>query len=313
MPWPFTKKRQTQPLEEDSMEELPQSTTTPIETTATPMYPRIHETRSAPQNVPYLLPKDANEVNRLDFQHHILRTLLKGNVTLPLRHPLGSILDVGCGTGIWGCEMAQEFPEAQVIGLDLQEVQRPKTPENYSFMQCNLLEGIPFPDNYFDFVHLRLLINAIPRHMWPPVIQNLWQITRPGGAIEIVEAGGSPHQPGGQACARMFEVAMQVAESRGIYPQEMYNLGNLCSQAGFINVQTRTIEAPIGHWGGRIGTMLATDMTEGMKLFKEPVQKIVGYTARQFDDLCNQVIHEWEEYHSTYQIVIYTAHKPQTD
>jgi len=311
MPWPFSKKNQPDPPEGSSAPE--HSTVDSSSKASSALYERIHETRPAPLDVPYLLPKDSDEINRLDFQHHLLRAMLKGNTTVPLTHPISSILDVGCGTGIWGSEMAQDFPEAQIVGIDLQEVQRPDRPENYMFVQCNLLDGIPFPNNYFDFVHMRFLINAIPKAMWPTVIQTLFQVTRPGGTIELIEAGGDPYRPGGWACTRMYEAVIQVAAFRGIDPREMYNLGNHCKQAGFTQIQTRKIEAPIGRWSGRAGTMLATDMTEGMKSFKEPIQKIVGYTAWQFDDLTDQVVREWEEYHSTYTCVIYTAQKPLTD
>ena len=51
------------------------------------------------RGVPYLLPKDLEEGNRLDFQHFILRYALQGNYATPLRSP-SSILDVGTGTGI---------------------------------------------------------------------------------------------------------------------------------------------------------------------------------------------------------------------
>src|SRR5258708_40359840 len=62
--------------------------------------------------VPYALPKDLAEVNRLDFQHYIYRNVLRGNFLVPLADPT-AILDVAAGTGIWGKEMAQQFPQAR--------------------------------------------------------------------------------------------------------------------------------------------------------------------------------------------------------
>ena len=48
--------------------------------------------------VPYALPSDLGEMNRLDFQHFVLRQAFKGNYAAPVRKP-SSILDVGSGTG----------------------------------------------------------------------------------------------------------------------------------------------------------------------------------------------------------------------
>ena len=70
----------------------------------------------------YLLPKDSTEINRLDFQHYLLRQALKGNYLAPIRDP-GYILDVGAGTGRWGREMAMCFPASHVMGIDLEQAE----------------------------------------------------------------------------------------------------------------------------------------------------------------------------------------------
>jgi hypothetical protein len=49
---------------------------------------------------PYLLPTDDREINRLDFQHYMLRFVMKGNFAAPLRQPR-DILDIGSGSGRW--------------------------------------------------------------------------------------------------------------------------------------------------------------------------------------------------------------------
>ena len=61
--------------------------------------------RHLPQ-VPYLLPKDVLETQRLDFQFYLIRSILHGNHASPLRSDVASILDVGSGTGRWVMEMA---------------------------------------------------------------------------------------------------------------------------------------------------------------------------------------------------------------
>src|SRR5690348_2801367 len=74
--------------------------------------------RQRTAGVPYMLPADMQEINRLDFQHYLLRHAFHGNYAAPIRDPR-SILDVGTGTGRWAREMAVQFPSANVIGLDI--------------------------------------------------------------------------------------------------------------------------------------------------------------------------------------------------
>src|SRR5437879_6511265 len=97
--------------------------------------------------VPYMLPKDLEEGNRLDFQHYMLRYVLHGNYAATIGD-VRDILDVGSGTGRWAAEMADLFPQARVVGVDitpppaLENAATNRMPNNYSFMAANVLEGL---------------------------------------------------------------------------------------------------------------------------------------------------------------------------
>src|SRR5947209_1477532 len=93
-------------------------------------------------DIPYMLPQDEKELLRLDYQHFVLRQALRGNTFAPvhdlLTHP-SHILDIGCGTGRWGTEMARAYPQAQVIGFDIEVMSPPTSPSpNVQFQQGNL-------------------------------------------------------------------------------------------------------------------------------------------------------------------------------
>src|SRR5579884_281287 len=154
----------------------------------------IHgRTRTA--GVPYALPRDMEEINRLDFQHYMLRFAFQGLYAAPIGAP-ASILDVGTGTGRWAIEMAELFPAARVVGLDVNPPPPDERasrgvdmrPPNYQFTPGNILEGLPFPDGAFDFVHMRLLFTGMPLDRWPSVIGELARVARPGGWVESVES-----------------------------------------------------------------------------------------------------------------------------
>lgn len=120
-------------------------------------------TRHNVESAPYMLPNDLTESDRLDAQHYIVRFVFKGNYNVPLDPEANlKILDVATGTGVWALEMAHEFPKAQVHGVDISAI-FPATikPSNCHFQLCNILDGLPFPDNYFDFIYQRLLVYAL--------------------------------------------------------------------------------------------------------------------------------------------------------
>jgi hypothetical protein len=68
--------------------------------------------------------------------------------------------------------MAREFPDASFLGLDLAPTwnDRVDVPENAVFELCNVVEGIPCPDETFDVVHCRALmggVSGVPTHGKP--------------------------------------------------------------------------------------------------------------------------------------------------
>jgi ubiquinone/menaquinone biosynthesis C-methylase UbiE len=236
-------------------------------------------------DAPYVLPKDDAEINRLDFQHYMLRYAMKGNYAAPLTNPLG-ILDVGCGTGRWAMEMAQLFPAANVIGVDIQRphLETAKVealPLNYAFVQANVLEGLPFADADFGFVHMRLVGNAIPLNRWPATLGELVRITRQGGWIELVEM--APPRNAGQGAAAIQMWTMQLMASRNMDAFPGARLVEALRQAGLANVDYREVTLLVGNYGGRSGRMAAAD---GIAASEALAPLIVGQgiaTAGQYD------------------------------
>lgn len=240
--------------------------------------------------VPYMLPKDEGEINRLDFQHYMLRFSLRGNYSAPIAEPK-AILDVGTGTGRWAREMAELFLDARVIGLDIAVPKADESaeslqtaeplPPNYSFVPGNVLEGLPFADGEFDFTHQRLLVTAIPLAQWPQVIGELARVTRPGGWVELVETGLSRGQ--GENMNLLLQSSVEFARRRGIDLQIGLRLGDLLREAGLANVVVREVPFLLGPRGGHVGQMAATDMLTGINGLKGPAVAMGILDAETYD------------------------------
>src|SRR5260370_18898904 len=84
----------------------------------------------ARQQRDYVLGADEAEISRLNLQHFIFRWELGDDFLAPVTNPR-AILDVACGTGRWAREVARLFPQAHIIGFDI----------NYEQIERSLAEG----------------------------------------------------------------------------------------------------------------------------------------------------------------------------
>ena len=256
-------------------------------------------------NATYMLPKDMAEVPRLDFQHYLLRQAMKGLHIVPVPEHASAILDVGCGTGRWCIEMAQSFSLAQVIGIDLEEMVLPgvQKPDNYTFKQANALERLPFTDNSFDFVHMRMMLLSIPTAKWPNVLREILRVMRPGSKVEFVEVGCTifPQGPATQRWYRWLRDICNTYEQDADMPTR---LRSLVQNAGLGNVNEYTYDIPIGRWAGHLGvTSLAN-----LRGFYEAMRARIGQLKvdpKLLDQTWPELAKEWEtqQAHLRYYVV----------
>ncbi|HEU5438591.1 MAG TPA: methyltransferase domain-containing protein [Ktedonobacterales bacterium] len=239
--------------------------------------------------LPYALPRDMEEINRLDFQHYMLRYALRGLYAAPLREP-ASILDVGTGTGRWAMDMAQLFPRTNVIGVDVNPPPADERagegiesrPPNYLFAPGNVLEGLPFAEGSFDFVHMRLLFTALPSDRWALAVAELARVTRPGGWVESVETTGLHN--GGPSVGLMMTWIAQMSARRGVDLLNGGRVAHFMQASGLRNIAASVVNVPTGAWGGRLGAMVATDFVGVCKGYGGLLVGAGLTTQEQFDE-----------------------------
>lgn len=111
----------------------------------------------------YYMPNDAPEIHRLNEQHFVLTTAKGGNLhkaPVPRKDGL-KILDVGTGSGIWCLQMAEDYPDALMVGMDVSPIQPKSKPANVEWIVHDMEQDWPFAEEYFDFVHLSLVHGCV--------------------------------------------------------------------------------------------------------------------------------------------------------
>ncbi|KAL8675790.1 MAG: hypothetical protein Q9186_007604, partial [Xanthomendoza sp. 1 TL-2023] len=102
-----------------------------------------------------------------------------------------SIADVATGTGIFLRSLADSYPRARLDGYEISSEMFVAN-ETVNLSVANAKE--PFPaelHGVYDLVHIRWLIAGMAPEDWEPVLHNMLQLLKPGGAIQWVEPAAS--------------------------------------------------------------------------------------------------------------------------
>ncbi|GJJ12113.1 hypothetical protein Clacol_006354 [Clathrus columnatus] len=210
----------------------------------------------------YPLPLDKDEIKRMDIEHRLLRFVYGGgnyvgpvnDVLAPTHCRQRRILDCGTGTGVWACEMADEFPHVQVIGVDVAPIQP-------DFEIYDITEGrrlLPYESGYFDLVHMRSIHTGVSNYA--ALLREARRVLRPGGLLILAEIDNTPRtdskQPipsgsegGAPGWHAFWTEYRRCAIHRGIDVSVPNRLRPLIQQTrGFERIVAQEALLPIGFW-----------------------------------------------------------------
>ncbi|KAK6212228.1 hypothetical protein QIS74_10182 [Colletotrichum tabaci] len=230
----------------------------------------------------YALPNDDAEQEREDMKHAMIVTLCGGALhNAPLENPQ-NILDIGTGTGIWAIDMGDEYPEAEVTGIDLSPIQPAYVPVNVSFIIDDAEAEWLYPDNSIDYIHIRHMGPAIKN--WTKLFAQAFRALKPGGWIEIQELKfdfccDDDTMPPTYALSKMVHDVKKVPVGEWPKRHDLRKIGAYCKAVIYDGLHAVTI----GPYTRGLGWA-----AEEVEVFLIDVRK----------DLLNTSIHSYMFYHS---------------
>ncbi|KAM0277646.1 hypothetical protein ACHAQH_005674 [Verticillium albo-atrum] len=218
-------------------------------------YRRLHgRTYQSTGTTEYWAPNDEQQNDGLDLIHHGLLKLLGDKLYLaPIGKESQKILDLGTGTGIWAIDFGDQFPDAEVTGTDISPIQPAWVSPNVKFVIDDFLLDWTWPDDHFDFVHLRSLYGVVPD--LAPLYAKSFRCTKPGGWIEHLEMDvkiESDHIdfPETHIFNRwadlVYEAGNKIGRSFGL--AQGHTMKENLEQAGFIDVAEKKVKVPLHSW-----------------------------------------------------------------
>lgn len=187
--------------------------------------------------------------------HEFWTAAFNGQKILPPVDKPREILDIGCGTGIWAVEVAEDNSNSQVCGVDISPVQDKFVPINCRFYLENVLEGLTFHDERFDLIQSRGIGPGIRDVDWPRYIREIWRLTKPGGWIQIIEIDPIRYcddgsMPSDSPLAQYETIAKKVMKEK--YETTVHAMGRMLARhvqkTGFTNITSINVKGPVGKW-----------------------------------------------------------------
>lgn len=190
--------------------------------------------------------------------------LFNGPISAPIPTPLPKgfkVLDVGCGPGSWIKDFKRAHPESDAHATDFADTYKPSD-EDVTFVHGDILKGLPFEDNTFDFVHMRFFTGALKTAEWPLAIKELHRIVKPGGWVQQVEPDGRLRSEKGVTALIEDWNTRGLRGSlvqRGGEPEAGVKLASLMKAEGLLNVEDKARSAPMNSKVGAVGSHMVKD------------------------------------------------------
>ncbi|CAG8583936.1 17258_t:CDS:2 [Funneliformis caledonium] len=248
-------------------------------------------------NVNYMYPIDDNESDRIQENYNLYRYVWNDNFSAPVKDLLNSngsqVLDIGCGPAMWTLEMATEYPKSKFVGVDIAPTFPVRVkPNNVEFLQENILTGLPYADNTFDYVICRFMMFAFTTKDWEVAIKEICRVCKVGGYIEFMEKDILFWNEGNFTRKARLCFVEELRTKKKIETLISPKIPRFIAETKQFPVIYHTERSvPLGKWGGVLGENYKFIYTWGAKNLKS-IMKDCGYNEREWDSIVDKCMKE---------------------
>ncbi|KAH6650926.1 S-adenosyl-L-methionine-dependent methyltransferase [Chaetomium tenue] len=275
----------------------------------------------------YMFPIDETELERLDVFHKVFLVARRdASHSAPLHNQeTPRVLDLGCGTGIWGIDMADKYPGGIHVGVDLNYIQPEFIPANMRFLQKDIEDRWQdLEPGSWDLIHMRALNGSISN--WPRVYAEIYRHLKPYyGYFEQVEIDWTPRSDDGSLRRDGFVVqwANELMDALDSFGRPIRLDSNLTKQrladVGFDEIKEEVIQLPLNGWptevhNRELGRWFNLGVRQAFQpLSLAPLCRGHGRTPAEVDELAEKA--RGEVYSNSVRayctLHIFTARKPR--
>lgn len=200
----------------------------------------------------YGLPIDEQEQDRNDLQHYKFFLLRDGQHYISkIGENPQAILDLGTGSGIWAIDMADAFPSAKVVGVDIAPVQPTWVPPNCEFEILDVEQEWNHKLASYDFIHARELHLSI--RDWSALFKQCYDHLRPGGWLELgttvpLLASDDDTLPKDGSHQYLADMFFEIANAMGADGHAPEKWKQLMIETGFEDVYEERWKIPRNPW-----------------------------------------------------------------
>ncbi|CAG8561962.1 8129_t:CDS:2 [Paraglomus occultum] len=256
----------------------------------------------------YFLPNDSGEEERLDIQHAVWKHGFNGNFSAPVDQLLRSgarVLDVCCGSAIWTLELAKQYPNSHFIGIDIAPVVlAEEKPSNVEFIEYNVLDGLPFNNNSFDYVFSRTVLSVFTSTQWTELaIPEYVRVTKPGGWVELAEFDGVLRGECDNV-QRLNKAWIDIAGSKDLLVAPGLEIRGFLEQSSWLtNIGYGETVVPVGPKGDKYAEMAIRDWRDLWRGLKFPYTAVMNVTGEHYDAICEAAVKELIAYGVTWGLM----------